>query len=308
MMQLTEQQLRYFATFGFLKFPGLFADQINAISDAFEQTWADIVAKDSGTAHDHKRRSMFIPFGDRSERLSSLIDDPRIEGIVSSVLGDDFNYLSSDGNYYVGDTMWHSDRCDERWGSDRREGKKHPTVKIAFYLDPLTRDTGCLRVIPGSHNPGDKFAESAHRGTSVSSSYTPSGIDRVEEVMRRAEEEQRRVEEEQKRVEGQWGIVGSEVPAFALEVEPGDLLMFDMCIKHASFGGSTRRRMFTYGFEKRCSEADLPDLREYLEVHKTEWYGEKMLSTAGPARMRHLEQRLAVVEAIRSSVAGVESA
>ena len=290
MMQLTEQQLRYFETFGFLKFPGLFADDINSISDAFEQLWADIVAKDSGRAHDHKRRAAFSPFADQSEYLSNLIDDPRIEGIVSSVLGDDFNYISSDGNYYVGDTAWHSDRCDEGWGPDRRDegwfpgrcgGKKHPSVKMAFYLDPLTRDTGCLRVIPGSHNPGDKFAESVHPGTAGSAAR-----DNAEE---------------------RWGIGGSEVPAFALEVEPGDLVMFDMCIKHASFGGSTLRRAFAYAFEERFGEADLPDLREYLERVKLEWYGEKMLSTASPARMRHLEQKLAAVEAIRSSVAGVES-
>ena len=28
---------------------------------------------------------------------------------------------------------------------------------MAMYLDPVTVDTGCLRVIPGSHNIGDVF-------------------------------------------------------------------------------------------------------------------------------------------------------
>ena len=290
MMQLTEQQLRYFETFGFLKFPGLFGDDINSISDAFEQTWADIAAKDSGRAHDHKRRSQFVPFADQSEYLSSLIGDPRIDGIVSSVLGDDCNYISSDSALYVGDTTWHSDRCDEGWGPDRldegwfpgrRGGKKHPSLKMALYLDPLTRDTGCLRVIPGSHNPGDKFAESVHKGSAAS-----AATDRSEE---------------------RWGIDGSEVPAFALEVEPGDLVMFDQRIKHASFGGSTRRRGFMFAFEERYEEADLPVLREYMESQNEERYGEKMIGTANPARMRHLSQKLAVAEAMRSSVAGVES-
>ena len=27
-----------------------------------------------------------------------------------SLLGEDYNYASSDGNYYVGDTKWHSDK------------------------------------------------------------------------------------------------------------------------------------------------------------------------------------------------------
>ena len=33
------------------------------------------------------------------------------------------------------------------------------SIKIAFYLDPLTRDTGALRVIPGSHRVGEGFAD-----------------------------------------------------------------------------------------------------------------------------------------------------
>ena len=36
-MGLTEQQLRFYRTFGFLKFPGLFAAEIGAITDAFEE-------------------------------------------------------------------------------------------------------------------------------------------------------------------------------------------------------------------------------------------------------------------------------
>jgi hypothetical protein len=295
MAQLTEQQIRYFETFGCLKFPGLFADDINAITDAFEQTWADFVAK-SGRAHDDKHRSSFGPFVDQSEYLSSLLGDPRIGGIASSVLGDDCNFVSSDSAYYVGDTAWHSDRYVEGWDPDTREGGKRPArkngldatassviavtlspmVKMVFYLDPLTRDTGCLRVIPGSHNPGDKFADSVHKGLR----------DRTGEW---------------------WAIGGSEVPALALEVEPGDLVMFHPGIKHASFGGSTRRRGFMYAFEARYEEADLWVLREYMESHNEERYGEKMIGTVSPAGMRHLEQKLAVAEAMRGSVAGVES-
>ena len=33
-------------------------------------------------------------------------------------------------------------------------------LKIAFYLDPVDRDSGALRVIPGSHRlDGDRFAQ-----------------------------------------------------------------------------------------------------------------------------------------------------
>ena len=36
--------------------------------------------------------------------FSTLLDDPRIHDIAASILGDDFNYMGSDGNFYVGDT------------------------------------------------------------------------------------------------------------------------------------------------------------------------------------------------------------
>ena len=87
-MQLTEQQIRYFETFGCLKFPGLFADDINAITDAFEQIYADVVAKDSSKAHDDKQRSQLGPdFVGQSAYLSSLIGDPR-GGYVNRCVND----------------------------------------------------------------------------------------------------------------------------------------------------------------------------------------------------------------------------
>ena len=42
-----------------------------------------------------------MPFIDQHPVLSSLIDDLRVNGIFSSLLGDDFVYLGSDGNFYV---------------------------------------------------------------------------------------------------------------------------------------------------------------------------------------------------------------
>ena len=137
-MKLTEEQLRFFNTFGFLLFPGLFAKDINTLTNEFEQTWTE----HGGDQHDHKQRLYLFPFINQNEYLSSLLDDPRINGIARSILGKDFNYLHSDGNYYVGDTYWHSDK----YADDNKL-----TIKMFFYLDHVTRDTGCLRVIPGSH-------------------------------------------------------------------------------------------------------------------------------------------------------------
>ena len=254
--RLNDRQMAFFETFGFLQFPGLLADCVDEIIDEFEAVWERHGGGHDGRPHDGTRRSCLVPFIDRSERLSALLDDPRIHDIASSILGDDFDYSGSDGNYYAGDTGWHSDG----WYVNRP-----PSIKIALYLDPVTRDTGALRVIPGSHRPGDTYA------------------DRLQERIRESG--------------SLWGVEGRDVPAYALESEPGDVVCFNHNTKHASFGGSSRRRMFTINCHTRYSEDRLDELREYIGHSARFWlervYGEAMVRTAGPERMVHLEQMLA---------------
>src|SRR6478672_628949 len=132
---LTNQQLAFFETFGFLAFPGLLADRIQQITDEFEAIWAANGGGHNGAAHDGIARSCSVQFIDQSAYLSTLLDDPRIHGIATSILGDDFNYMGSDGNFYSGDTRWHSDG----WHPQMRH------IKLAFYLDHLTANTGALR-------------------------------------------------------------------------------------------------------------------------------------------------------------------
>jgi hypothetical protein len=64
--------------------------------------------------------------------------------------------------------------------------------------------------------------------------------------------------------------------------------------------------MFTLNFESRYDEADEAGLREKIvsdaggrEASMTRAYGEAMIRTAGPERMRHLEQRLANDDLLR---------
>ena len=261
-MKLTPQQLSFFDTFGFLKFAGLFAEDVGKITNTFERIWTEHGGGHDGRPHDGKQRSALVPFIDMDEYLSGLIDDPRIDDVISSLLGDDYNYTGSDGNYYVGDTAWHSDGFLKH--------PKYTSVKMAFYLDPVTSDTGCLRVVPGSHRRSDRFAEALQQ-------VNPSSKENTSEQ--------------------KWGVHGSAVPAVPLPSEPGDLLMFNHRIKHSSWGGNDRRRMFTLNFQERFAAEDLDDLREDLSGKARFWldeaYGEAMLRTASARRMVHLEQRLA---------------
>lgn len=254
-MQLTAQQLNYFHTFGFLVFRELFGpEDVAWITDEFEKV---MQTYGGGKKHDGSKPTMIVPTIDHSERLCTLLDDVRIEGIASGILGDDFNYASGDGNYYCGDTAWHT------------EGS-YPelfAIKMVFYLDPLTRDTGCLRVLPGSHRP-DSFW-------------------RTENIHPRD-------------AQGLWGLPPCEIPgAMAAETNPGDLVVFYHDILHASFGGSNRRRMFTMNLNRYgTTESELARIDEYVRGHCPVAHGFKiggmytdlMLNTAGPQRMGHLAQ------------------
>ncbi|HCN10376.1 MAG TPA: hypothetical protein DIT01_20805, partial [Lentisphaeria bacterium] len=248
---LTPEQLEFFDTFGFLALPRALADSVAEIIAAFEEVWATRGGGHNGKAHDPAQRSCIVPFIDQHERLCALLEEPCIHGLLCSLLGNDFNYMGSDGNYYANDTPWHSDGC-------------HPAlryVKIALYLDPLTRDAGCLRVIPGSHNTGDTYSE------------------KLKEV-------------------GEnpllWGVEGKDLPAIALETDPGDVLVFNHNLKHAAFGGSTQRRMFTINCSQRIPDDQISELKDYIASSARFWidrmYGETMMATANAQRLVHLEQ------------------
>ena len=254
--RFTDQQMAFFNTFGFLYFPGLLADCVDKIINEFEAVWTAHGGGHHGKLHDGQNRSCILPFPDQSEYLSSLLDDPRIHDIAASICGDDFNYTSGDGNFYAGDTNWHSDGYD---------GKRILSIKIAFYLDPLTRDAGALRVIPGSHRVDNAYADALQRDIRESGTI--------------------------------WGLPGHEVPALILETTPGDIVVFNHNLKHAAFGGSERRRMYTMNFCRRYPEDRLDELRTKLGHEARFWidriHGEAMIRTAGPERMVHLEQVMA---------------
>ena len=253
---LTEPQKNFFDTFGYLFFPGLLADIIGEITDAFEAVWEE---HGGGLNDDPKyghAGSGILPFIDQHERLCALLDDPRIHGLFCSLLGDDFNYMGSYGNYHGGDSHWHSDAFKD----------VVRTVKIMLYFDPLTRDTGALRFIPGSHMIGDRF-------TTV---LQDNSAGKIEEFL---------------------GIAAAEVPAVALETIPGDVLVFDLNTKHGAFGATAWRRMLTINASERYPCDQTEALREWIsafaEYSVDSIYGDKMLATADTERMRHLEQALA---------------
>ena len=204
-------------TFGYLHLRGLFKPQLTEITTAFEEVWARHGQRHGGDLqgreHDGTQRSVIFPFIDQHERLCALLDDPKLLGVAGSLLGDDFNYWNSDGNLYASDTSWHSDG----WERNHTTGRGLLTIKLAFYLDSLTAESGSLRVLPGSHRHNDAYAErleaalgEGYRGTAAPlAGSDPRAQGSV----------------------GAWGVDGAAMPAVAIESEPGDLVVFNHDLK-----------------------------------------------------------------------------
>ncbi len=209
---LTEQQRAHFDTFGFVIFKQLFTPAETA---EITRNFDDVMAEQrNGEPFPGDRRQMILSLVEQRDELARLLEDDRIYGIAEDVVGPNFVWIAGDGNLYVGDTQWHPD------------AGKYPIIKVAFYLDPVREDSGCLRVIPGSHK------EPLHSDLKVMTRHreTPPVYP--------------------------FGAKPEDIPAFPLESDPGDVVMFNQNLWHSSFGGSTHRRMFTLNFAKRPESAE----------------------------------------------------
>ena len=251
--KLNKNQINHFHTFGFILLEGLFLDKIDDIKKSFEEVFKE-KTKNKNLNISNVERVCIPQFIDLHKNLSSLLDDERIIDIGKSILGNDFNYMGSDGNYYNSNTPWHSDG----WGSNILH------IKIAFYLDNLKHDKGCLKVLPGSQHIGDKYSNYLNNSFTQSKSY-------VNELC-------------------------SEIPAVSLETRPGDIICFNHNLKHSSYGGGKKRRMFTINLSQKYPKENLRELKDYINKGARFWidraYGEIMVSTASKERMKHLEQIL----------------
>ena len=144
---ITAEPIAHFQTFGFLALKQVFSlDEIAEISWVFDNFLES--DRQGEPALDEKQQSRYhrlqsvYGIAERHPLLTGLVADDRIYETVCQLLGDGCRWLCSEGHRYLGDTKWHLD------GSSTQD---YPFIKVSLYLDLLTKDTGCLRVIPGSH-------------------------------------------------------------------------------------------------------------------------------------------------------------
>lgn len=254
---LNTHQQNFFNTFGYLKIPALLGEQMQAMGDAFN-TLFDLNNQEvidwKHEAHYMKSRRVLLQFIERSPELGALLDHPVIDGVFRSILGEDYLYRASEGNVFTGDTYWHSDLYGAHF--------KYQHIKILLYLEPLDAQSGAFRCIPGSHHFGDRYANL------------------LEKFGWKHQEH--------------FGLDKDDVPSVAIPTEPGDLLVFDYRLKHATCHTQTPRRMFSICASQHFEQADLPVLaklvQDFLPMTQGQVYRQEFLATSPPERYRHLQQ------------------
>jgi hypothetical protein len=108
------------------------------------------------------------------------------------------------------------------------------SVGCLAYLEPVGADSGALRVIPGSHHP--QFGE-ALSGLGGSCLRDPS------------------------------------LPAYVVATEPGDMLLLDERVLHASFGGGLRRQ-WRVDYLGVPADAEVDLTRSYFaSIYAPDWDG-----------------------------------
>ena len=243
---LTPAQIAHFTTFGFVILRRVFsAAEMTEITREANQIWQE----DRESQPQERPYQILFPFVERRPRLAELADDDRIYLPIEDLLGTDFVWGGSEGHKGSftehGLLQWHSDRPDD-------EGVEYVRVKVMIYLEPLQKDTGALRVIPGSqHEPLRGDLRALHEGQD---GLAQTDISQVA-----------------------FSVAGPDLPCHALEVEPGDVVLFDDRLYHAIYGKREGRSFITTKYVKFASE---PSSQEHFEILKANDSGFGMLSEA----------------------------
>ena len=221
---LSHSQVEHFNILGVLILRGILSEKevqkLNAEFDAKLATTT--VGKDEG---EKQLKASWPSLGPDTPIAGSLLEDPRVIEIVESIYTDGFYGISCNSNSQAGETYWHPDS-----NFQYIQG-----IKVVTYLQPLNGDNGALRVIPGSHcfPMHDKIKQiEMHKPKN-------DGLKRDEKVTNGGSDSSA-------------GLAIGEVPALICSTTPGDLIVFDFRIWHASTGGAIDRRLISMIFLKQA--------------------------------------------------------
>ena len=211
----------FFETFGFLALRQVFSPvEMETITGAAEEIWAVEEGLPEGGG-EYSGATAVAAIFEKHPMLTSLVEDDRIYNVIEHLLGPGFIWAGSEGQIGRISTTWHNDRPGKNQNTYTR-------LKAHIYLDPTTKETGALRVIPGSHR--SPYHDSLkplmqyhikYEGLRSKDESKPSSLPSLP-----------------------FGVVSSDIPSHAIESNPGDVIIFHQNAYHAVYGGLGERRRY----------------------------------------------------------------
>ena len=251
---LTAGQIAHFETFGFLVLRQMFPQaEVSSSQSKFDAVWSEASGGQPWSEETTESRQ---PFCEIRPPLTKLVADDRIYGAVEQLLGPNAIWGASGAARYVGDSGWHGDDYDGLLETYR-------AIKVVMYLEPVEQDTGCLRIIPGSHHRSFKRALRLLDERDSDSSLTP------------------------------FGVPGSDTPGYPIETQPTDLLIFDTRAYHGSFGGRPgRSNIQMVFFPEPASDEEVETLRQIHDRTQYHLRVPKSFLNSERPRLRRMVSRL----------------
>ena len=207
-----------------------------------------------GKPHDGNETQSLQPFMERGAMLSGLVDDDRIYDIGVALCGPDFVLEGTSGSLRIGDTPWHRDAPLEN---------PLRNTQISFYTQPLTKDTGCLRIIPGSHHMTSPDPLSVLQRENINAGFRP------------------------------FGVCPSDIPCYAFESTPGDVFVHTESLAHSSFGGNSSRHQYSISFiTNPVSEVQRSAINEVYGVAKYMLHPAESYVNSDRPRIRRMVSKL----------------
>ena len=219
---LSPAQVAHYETFGFLLLPQVFtAVEMADISRDADEVWRE----------DHERQpekpyQIVVPFVEERPRLAQLPEDDRIYLSIADILGPGFVWGGSEGHKgsFTEENLlqWHADRPDQT-------GVGYARVKVMIYLQPMRKETGALRVIPGSqYKPFREPLMALHKDLNSLAQNDTSLYS--------------------------FGVPGPDLPCHPIEVGLGDVVMFNDYLFHGIYGKQEGRSFITLKYVKFAAE------------------------------------------------------
>ena len=143
--------------------------------------------------------------------MTRMVADDRIWSTVEGLLGPRFVWNGSEGNLSF-------TKSEHQWHTDRPREPHAASYGFHLYLDKVRADTGCLRVIPGSHRPP------------LYDDLLPINTQAPDSTMK------------------VYGLSPTDIPGVALESDPGDIVFFSQKIYHSVYGKQPGRRYLKLRF------------------------------------------------------------